>query len=219
MNNTALIINSIVLTFGIILLLSIDSNHRTTGLAQTNNQTTKVPDITPPYNVSIVRGGEKSTTTNTVTTTNTTTTFLTFSAMGTISSLNFYNNVIPQDIAAAKKIVLSGYWNLHVNNGKLSFFEADFVAAPDDGSTSHTHQLTNFISSNNTKPIQITGNGSTVISGAIDVRINGINIWNDVKVTIFIFKGSTITITLDDIETEHHFTRQPIYGIVDRLAF
>jgi hypothetical protein len=143
---------------------------------------------------------------------------VTFSAMGTISSLNFVSNSIP-DIATVKKIVLSGYWSLHVNNGMLSFFEADFVAAPVDGNISHTHQITNFIPNNNTKPIHLTADGSTAISGTVDVRLNGISIWNGVNATIFISKGSTITISLDDVMTEHHFGRQPIYGIVNRLMF
>lgn len=143
---------------------------------------------------------------------------VTFSAMGTISSLNFVNNSLP-DIATAKKVVLSGYWSLHVNNGRLAFFEADFVAAPVDGNISHTHQITNFIPNNNTKPIQLNADGSTAISGTVDVRINGINIWDGVNATILISKGSTITISLDDAMTEHHFGSQPIYGIVNRLMF
>jgi hypothetical protein len=56
----------------------------------------------------------------------------TFSAIGTISSLNFCNNSAP-DIADSKKVILSGGWGFNVNNGSVSFFEADFVAAPSDG--------------------------------------------------------------------------------------
>src|SRR6476661_11080327 len=53
----------------------------------------------------------------------------TFSVEGTISSLNFNNNSI-SNIAIAKKIVLSGHWSLYINKGNVSFFEADFIAAP-----------------------------------------------------------------------------------------
>jgi hypothetical protein len=147
----------------------------------------------------------------------TTITYPTFSAVGTISSLNFDSNSI-LDIVTAKKIILSGHWSLYVNNGSLSFFEADFIAAPADGGVSHTHQLVNLVS-DDPKPIQVTSNGSTSIIGTVDVKINGVNIWNGVKVTIIIAKGSTVSITLDDMETAHHFMRQPIYGTVNRLMF
>jgi hypothetical protein len=149
--------------------------------------------------------------------TTTTTTYPTFSAIGTISSLNFDNNSI-LDIVTAKKVILSGHWSLYVNNGSLSFFETDFIAAPADGGVSHTHQLVNLVS-NDPKPIQLTSNGSTSIIGTVDVKINGVNIWNGVKVTIVIAKGSSVSITLNDMDTAHHFMRQPIYGIVNRLMF
>jgi hypothetical protein len=144
-------------------------------------------------------------------------TFGTFHAVGTIASLNFYSNNI-SDISASKKIILSGDWNLNVNNGSVSFFEADFVAAPAEGNASHNHELVNLVV-NDSKPIQLASNGNATIEGTIDVKLNGINYWNDVKTTILISKGSTVTITLDDIDTEHHFMRQPIYGLVDRLAY
>lgn len=141
----------------------------------------------------------------------------TFSAVGTISSLNFYSNSI-SDIATSKKVVLSGDWILNVNNGTVSFFEADFVAAPAEGSVSHIHELVNLVVKD-VKPIQLTSNGSTSILGTVDVNLNGINYWNDVKTSILVSKGSTITIFLNDIDTEHHFMKQPIYGIVDRLMY
>lgn len=144
-------------------------------------------------------------------------TFGTFHAVGTIASLNFYSNNI-SDIATSKKVILSGDWNLNVNNGSVSSFEADFVAAPVEGSASHIHELVNLVVKD-AKPIQLASNGNASIVGTIDVKLNGINYWNDVKTTILISKGSSVTITLDDIDTEHHFMRQPIYGLVDRLMY
>ncbi len=197
-----------IFALGLILLVSAAySTHETSTLGLIKK--IKSAATTPSNYINV--GGN-------VTTGNTISSDVTFSAMGTISSLNFVNNSIP-DSATAKKIVLSGYWSLHVSNGRISFFEADFVAAPVDGSVSHTHQITNFIPNNNTKPIQLTADGSTVISGTVDVRINGIKIWDGVNATIIISKGSTITISLDDVMTEHHFGKQPIYGIVNRLMF
>ncbi len=141
----------------------------------------------------------------------------TFSAVGSISSLNFYNNSI-SNIAASEKVILSGDWSINVNNGTVSFFEADFVAAPTDGSISHTHEFVNLVVKD-AKPIQLTSNASTSIIGTLDVQLNGINYWTGVKTTILLSKGSTISIILNDADTEHHFMSQPIYGIVDRLMY
>jgi hypothetical protein len=141
----------------------------------------------------------------------------TFSAVGTISSLNFYNNSAT-NIATSKKVILSGDWSINVNNGSVSFFEADFVAAPTDGTVSHTHELVN-LAVKDSKPIQLTSNGSTSIIGTVDIKLNGINYWTDVRTTILMSKGSAITIILNDTDTEHHFMRQPIYGIVNRLMY
>jgi hypothetical protein len=140
----------------------------------------------------------------------------TFSAVGTISSLNFYSNNI-SDIAGSKKVILSGDWSINVNDGFISFFEAHFVAAPADGSVSHTHQLVNLVS--NDAAIQLGVDGSTSIIGTIDVKLNGIDYWKNVDTTVRISKGSVIAITLDDPATGHHFMRQPIYGIVNRLMY
>lgn len=140
-----------------------------------------------------------------------------FSAVGRISSLNFYNNSLP-DIAAAEKVVLSGDWSINVNNGSISFFEADFIAAPSDESVSHTHELVNLIVEGG-HPIQILSNGNASIVGTMDIKLNGISLWNAVKTTILISKGSTLTIILNDLDTHHHFMKQPVYGIVDRLMY
>ena len=41
--------------------------------------------------------------------------------------------------------------------------------------------------------------------------------WNDVNATIVISKGRTISINLDDEDTQRHFMGQRIYGIVKKI--
>lgn len=160
---------------------------------------------------------EKNKTFATTNTLLTTTAYNTFSGVGTISSLNFDNNSVP-NIANAKKVILSGHWTIYVNNGTISYFEADFTAAPSDGGISHTHQFVN-LQPDKGKAVQLMSNGDASIRGTVDVKINGVTIWNDVKAAVLISRGNSITIILDDMATQHHFTGQPIYGIVDRLMF
>jgi hypothetical protein len=143
----------------------------------------------------------------------------TFYASGEISSLNFESNSI-MDIANSKKTVLSGHWSLYIIEGYPSFFEADFIAAPSDGGISHTHQIVNLLySDTKDNPIYLASDGSVSINGSATIKLNGMDVWKGVKMAISISKGSSITIAIDDIDTEHHFTEQPIYGIVNRLVF
>jgi len=145
----------------------------------------------------------------------------TFSAIGTISSLVI---TVPEDkfnITNAFKVILTGDWILNVHNGTVTNFEANFLASPMDGSMGHIHQITNFSEKEDDRDVIILptsdNNNSLSINGTADIKINGITIWNDAKVSITISKGNTITIDPDDKDTENHFGNQQVYGIVNRL--
>ena len=145
----------------------------------------------------------------------------TFSAIGTISSLVI---TVPEDefnITNAFNVILTGDWILNVHNGTITNFEANFLASPMDGSMGHIHQITNFSEKEDDRDVIILptsdNNNSLSINGTADIKINGITIWNNAKVSITISKGNTITIDPDDKDTENHFGNQQVYGIVNRL--
>jgi hypothetical protein len=141
---------------------------------------------------------------------------ITFSSIGTISSLVI---TIPENefnITNAFKVILTGDWVLNVHNGTVTNFESNFLASPMDGSRGHIHQITNFSTKEN-EMIQLTPNNNSLsINGTADIKINGITIWNNVDLSIII-KESTITIDPNDKQTDNHFGDQQIYGIVNRL--
>ncbi|HEY6588908.1 MAG TPA: hypothetical protein VIY98_11505 [Nitrososphaeraceae archaeon] len=146
----------------------------------------------------------------------------TFSAIGTISSLVI---TVPEDefnITNAFNVILTGDWILNVHNGTITNFEANFLASPMDGSMGHIHQITNFSEKEDDRDVIIlptsdNNNNSLSINGTADIKINGITIWNNAKLSITISKGNTITIDPDDKDTENHFGNQQVYGIVNRL--
>jgi hypothetical protein len=145
----------------------------------------------------------------------------TFSAIGTISSLVI---TVPEDefnLTNAFNVILTGDWILNVHNGTITNFEANFLASPMDGSIGHIHQITNFSEKEDDRDDRILStsdnNNSLSIDGTADIKINGITIWNNAKVSITISKGNTITIDPDDKDTENHFGNQQVYGIVNRL--
>ena len=142
-----------------------------------------------------------------------------FMANGQISSLVFGMPVSTNTVnmSSVQKFILSGYWNLDTDNGKLTNFTSEFYTGPVNGANNHTHLLTNLRVHDN-KPVQLSADGSTQILGLIDVKYNGESAWSNVPTTITISKGRTISINLADNATERHFMGQSIYGIVKDLT-
>jgi hypothetical protein len=142
----------------------------------------------------------------------------TFEMDGQIGSLvlGMPPNTKTVDMTTVPKFILSGDWNMNVAQGKLIDFTADFYTGPVNGAENHTHQLSNFRVNDNT-PIQFSPDKSISISGIVDVGTNGNKAWDNVNATVDISKGRSVTISLEDEDTERHFMGQQIYGIVKGL--
>ena len=140
----------------------------------------------------------------------------TFSAIGQISSLII---TVPRNdfnIAHAFNVILTGDWNLSVVKGKITNFEVNFLASPMDGTKPHMHQISNFKSMNK-KPIELTSNGTSLINGTADIKINGQVVWEDAHISVMIANSRTFMLDPDDGDTDNHFGDQSVYGIVTRL--
>jgi hypothetical protein len=113
--------------------------------------------------------------------------------------------------------IASGDWNLDVQDGSVSDFAANFTMVHTDGTDRHTHDLSNFVSSNSTT-IDTSGNGTSFIFGTVDVAKDGQPKWTGVDALIIIEKNNVISLSLATEDTEDHFEGQPIYGIVDSMT-
>ena len=142
----------------------------------------------------------------------------TFSAEGQISSLvlGMPPSTHTVNMSSVDKFILSGNWKLITDKGKIANFTSEFYTGHVNGANNHTHQITN-LRVEDDRPVQLSTDGSTQITGLTDVKTNGKSAWNDVLTTISISKGRTISINLADNSTERHFMGQPIYGIVKDL--
>ena len=145
----------------------------------------------------------------------------TFDMDGVISSLilGVPANTKTIDMTTVQKFILSGDWSMSVDQGKLTNFNANFYTGPVNGANNHTHQLSNFRVNNNNNPIQISPDNSLSISGILNVGTAGNNAWNNVNTTLVISNGRTISISLDDNDTQRHFMDQQIYGIVKKIKY
>jgi hypothetical protein len=142
----------------------------------------------------------------------------TFEMNGQISSLvlGMPPNTKTVDMTTVPKFILSGDWDMNVDNGKLTDFRANFYTGPVNGAENHTHQLSNF-TVNKSTPIQLSPDKSISLSGILDVGTNGNTAWDNVNATVDVSKGRSITISIADEDTERHFMGQQIYGIVKGL--
>ncbi|HXV46883.1 MAG TPA: hypothetical protein VD736_09440 [Nitrososphaera sp.] len=113
--------------------------------------------------------------------------------------------------------VLAGDWNLDFEDGNVSDFAANFTMVHVDGTGRHTHELSNFVSSNSTT-VDISGEGTSFIFGTADVATDGEPKWTGVDALIIIEQNNVISISLASEDTEDHFGAKPIYGIVDSMT-
>src|SRR5215212_8269647 len=73
----------------------------------------------------------------------------TFSMDGVISSLVFVSDATTDNgtswkVSDDNKFILSGYWDLAVNNGTITKFNGNFTKVLSDGTKWHSHEFINF---------------------------------------------------------------------------
>ena len=146
----------------------------------------------------------------------------TFSANGMINSLVIKEN--NQTVATAgststspmnnqTSYTLGGQWNLEVIDGNLTDFYAKFTMVHFDGTNRHIMSFANFRS--NETNLQLPADGSTTITGLIDVMENNKIKWSNVTSQLEINKYNTISINVNNEQVEQHFNGQSVRGIVD----
>jgi hypothetical protein len=108
--------------------------------------------------------------------------------------------------------ISSGNWTLNIENGAISSFESEMIWNSINGTNAHSHQFQNLKVS---KLVLVNESSSNVsIKGLMDIGTNNRIVWRDVPTTININGKQTISISVDDKVTNHHFSSQPILGMV-----
>jgi hypothetical protein len=80
----------------------------------------------------------------------------TFSGIGQISSLVITVREPDFNFTNVFRVILTGEWNLSVNNGKVTNFSVNLLASPMDGSRPHIHQIVNLKTYGNEEPIALS---------------------------------------------------------------
>jgi hypothetical protein len=110
--------------------------------------------------------------------------------------------------------IATGNWSMNVINGTIKFFATNMTWYNSNGTAAHSHEFLNFAGDKG-KVITLQQPGNNVnIKGIMDVGTNNRIVWKNVLSTIEINGKKTITISVDDNATNHHFASQPILGVV-----
>ena len=146
----------------------------------------------------------------------------TFSMDGVISSLVFVSDATTDNgtswkVSDDNKFILSGYWDLAVNNGTITKCNVNFTKVLSDGTKWHNHEFINF-KTNDSNKVLLDSDKNFSISGILDVKLNNLIPYNNTSTDIIISKGDTIKFMLDNKESGNHFFDQPIYGIVKSIS-
>jgi hypothetical protein len=102
-----------------------------------------------------------------------------------------------------------------VRNGNVNSFNTNMTWYNNNGTATHTHQLSNFRATEG--KVAIKPDNSLSLKGMMDVGTNNRIVWKNVHATIDIKGGKTFSTSVNDNETNHHFAGQTIYGVVTSL--
>ena len=144
----------------------------------------------------------------------------TFSAKGSIDSLVVKVGQPPMQFDNQTSYILDGNWKLEVINGNVTDFGTWLTMVHFDGTNRHSMAFMNFKQDNSTtSAIQVQPDGTATIKGIVDVLEGKEVKWNNVNTQLSISKYNTISISVDNQQTEEHFNGQPIRGIVDAFFY
>src|SRR6185312_2295826 len=101
-----------------------------------------------------------------------------------------------------------GSWILTVDNGKVALFNINTTWQ--NATNSDTYEFMNL--KTKTKNITLKPSNGLSLKGNIDLGKNNQISWTNVPTTIDIASGKTITISVDDAKTDHHFAGHSIHG-------
>ncbi len=150
-----------------------------------------------------------------------------------VSKSNVSNNTNSVAVAVPIPYVISGFWNLQIENGKAKSFNANMNMVKGDGGDFHNHRIYNFKTSsslltktlfisNTSKPnntstrssasnltsntLAFRPNATLSIPGTADISTNDQASWSNVTMTLFVRQWHVLNIIVDANVTKDHFT-------------
>jgi hypothetical protein len=129
-----------------------------------------------------------------------------FKAIGTVNSVISTPSI---------RWIATGNWSMFAGNGNIISFITNMTWYNNNGTGSHTHEFLKFVPTHGN--ITLGSDNSLRLNGLMDVGTDHRTVWKNVHSLIDVKRGKTISISVDDKETNSHFAGQPIYGVVTSL--
>ena len=129
-----------------------------------------------------------------------------FKAIGTVNSVIFTPSI---------RWIATGNWSMFAGNGNIISFITNMTWYNNNGTGSHTHEFLKFVPTGGN--VTLGSDNSLRLNGLMDVGTDHRTVWKNVHSLIDIKRGKTISVSVDDKETNNHFAGQPIYGVVTSL--
>jgi hypothetical protein len=126
-----------------------------------------------------------------------------FRAIGTVNSVITTPSV---------KWIAAGNWSMFAGNGNMISFITNMTWYNNNGTGSHTHEFLKFVPTGGN--VTLGSDNSLHLNGLMDVGTDHRVVWKNVHSQIDIKGGKTISISVDDKETNNHFAGQPVFGVV-----
>jgi hypothetical protein len=125
-----------------------------------------------------------------------------FRAIGTVNSVINTPSV---------KWIATGNWSMFAGNGNMISFITNMTWYNNNGTSTHTHEFLKFVPTGGNATLG--SDNSLHLNGLMDVGTDHRVVWKNVHSLIDIKGGKTISISVDDKETNNHFAGQPIFGV------
>ena len=104
--------------------------------------------------------------------------------------------------------IITGQWILDVQGGSVAGFSANLTMVNASGTGSSTIQLSNLSSSD----VTTSDNGTTLVTGVLDVTVHGTEKLSGMNATIWIAQLRALNMTLSGPD----YLDEPIYGTADQ---
>lgn len=105
-------------------------------------------------------------------------------------------------------VIMAGQWSLDVQGGAVAGFSANLTMVNASGAGYRTIELSNLSSTE----VAVDANGTALITGVLDVTVNGTEKLSGVNATISFAKLRALNMTL----SEPDYLEVPIYGVADQ---
>ncbi len=122
--------------------------------------------------------------------------------------------VLDPDSNNTNRMLLAGKWNIDINDGNVSDFQARFIMISTNGTGLHWHSLNNF---KTIEKLYLGNDNNAIVKSKVDFFIGNNSTKKTTDIIFSVVNSELIQITFLDNEVASHFYNFPLYGTIDSI--